>query len=208
MKNYKTEQEYFWAGNFGDEYASRNSGPKLLATKVHFFSKVIARTQNIKSVIEYGANIGENLKAIKQLLPKAELAAVEINKSACMDISKWAGKEVKVYNKSILAFKTTKKYDLVFVKGVLIHINPDELHNIYDSMYNTSSKYILIDEYYNITPLKVEYRGNKDKLCKRDFCSEMMIKYPKMQLIDYGFTYHRDPNFPDDDSNWFLLKKE
>jgi spore coat polysaccharide biosynthesis protein SpsF len=26
-------------------------------------------------------------------------------------------------------------------------------------------------------------------------------------LVDYGFAYHRDPNFPQDDITWFLLEK-
>jgi hypothetical protein len=28
-----------------------------------------------------------------------------------------------------------------------------------------------------------------------------------MRLVDYGFIYRRDPNFPLDDANWFLLEK-
>jgi spore coat polysaccharide biosynthesis protein SpsF len=26
-------------------------------------------------------------------------------------------------------------------------------------------------------------------------------------LVDYGFTYHRDNAFPMDDTTWFLLEK-
>jgi spore coat polysaccharide biosynthesis protein SpsF len=26
-------------------------------------------------------------------------------------------------------------------------------------------------------------------------------------LVDYGFAYHRDPAFPQDDITWFLLEK-
>jgi len=28
-----------------------------------------------------------------------------------------------------------------------------------------------------------------------------------MQLVDYGFAYRRDPNFPQDDITWFLMEK-
>lgn len=161
----------------------------------------------MKSVIEFGANIGENLKAISALLPKANLAAVEINKSACSEIKKLKDKKIKIYNQSILDFKISKKYDMAFVKGVLIHINPDKLHVVYDVLYKSSQKYIMIGEYYNPTPLGIDYRGNKNKLFKRDFCGEIMSKFPKLKLIDYGFAYHRDPNFPQDDITWFLLEK-
>jgi len=31
--------------------------------------------------------------------------------------------------------------------------------------------------------------------------------YQDLQLIDYGFVYHRDPNWPQDDLHWFLMEK-
>ena len=207
MKKELTEQEIFWAGGFGDKYAARNRGDEFTANQIDFFSKIITRTQKVNSVIEFGANIGENIKALSLLLPKAKYSAIEINKSACEEIKKWSGRKVKVYNQSIFDFKVTQKYDLVFVKGVLIHINPDKLKDVYDRLYRTSNKYVMIGEYYNPTPVGIDYRGNKDKLFKRDFCGEMMDKYPNLKLIDYGFAYHRDPNFPQDDITWFLLEK-
>jgi hypothetical protein len=45
-------------------------------------------------------------------------------------------------------------------------------------------------------------------LYKRDFAGEMLDRYPDLQLVDYGFSYHRDQNFPQDDANWFLLEKK
>ena len=65
----------------------------------------------------------------------------------------------------------------------------------------------LIAEYYNPTPIKVEYRGHKEKLFKRDFCGEMLDQYSDLTLLDYGFLYHRDNNFPQDDISWFLIEK-
>jgi len=32
-------------------------------------------------------------------------------------------------------------------------------------------------------------------------------KYPDLKLVDYGFSYHRDNNFKQDDVSWFLLEK-
>lgn len=34
-----------------------------------------------------------------------------------------------------------------------------------------------------------------------------MDKFPDCQLVDYGFVYHRDNNFSQDDITWFLLEK-
>ncbi len=93
-----------------------------------------------------------------------------------------------------------------FTSGVLIHINPDELGMVYDNLFNLSKKYILISEYYNPTPIVVEYRGHAGKLFKRDFAGEMIDRFD-LKLMDYGFFYHRDNYFSFGDSNWFLLEK-
>ena len=71
-KTYKTPQEEFWAGNFGNEYIDRNTYENLVPKNVYEWSKMIDKTAGIKSCIEFGANIGANLKAIEILLPKTE----------------------------------------------------------------------------------------------------------------------------------------
>ena len=80
--NYKTEQEEFWAGKFGDNYISRNSGKELLASNLNFFSRILNKGSDIYSCIEFGANIGMNLKAINLLFPNMKLHAIEINAEA------------------------------------------------------------------------------------------------------------------------------
>ena len=66
----------------------------------------------------------------------------------------------------------------------------------------------MICEYYNPTPVVLEYRGHKNKLFKRDFAGELIEKYPDLSLINYGFKYKKDNKFPLDDVTWFLLKKK
>lgn len=205
MKRFKTEQENFWAGDFGTNYIVRNNDPQIVAGNINLFSKILTRTEKISSIIELGANIGLNLIALKQLVPFGKFNAVEINKSACVELEKMSW--INTFNESILSFDTSEKYDLVFSKGVLIHINPDELENVYKKLYQLSKQYILIIEYYNPTPIEIKYRGHSGKLFKRDFAGEILNLYPQLKLVDYGFSYHLDPNFPQDDLNWFLLKK-
>ena len=101
-----------------------------------------------------------------------------------------------------------KKFDLVFTKGVLIHINPKNLKKIYNKLYSYSKQYILLAEYYNPTPVSVLYRGHKGKLFKRDFAGDMLNIYRDLSLVKYGFCYHKDKMAPQDDINWFLLKKK
>ena len=200
--SYKTEQENFWSSEFGDNYIDRNQN---YIVNIPFFSKVISRTFGVKSVIEFGCNVGLNLMALNNLLPRCELTGVEINSKAANELSKWGG--CNVINESIFDYKDSKKYDLSMIKGVLIHINPDMLNNVYEKLYDSSDRYILVAEYYNPTPVNISYRGYNDRLFKRDFAGEMLDKYSDLELVDYGFLYHRDKYFKQDDISWFLLEK-
>jgi pseudaminic acid biosynthesis-associated methylase len=204
--SFSTEQEKFWANEFGDDYISRNISEQLLASNVSYFAKALARTQKISSLIELGANVGMNISALKTLLPNSKMTAVEINQQAATELSN-RHPDVDVRNESILDFQVATKWDLVFVKGVLIHLNPDALQGVYKMMGSSSAKYVLIGEYYNPTPVSLTYRGHDNRLFKRDFAGEFMDANPDFVLLDYGFSYHRDPLFPQDDINWFLMEK-
>jgi spore coat polysaccharide biosynthesis protein SpsF len=202
-----TEQESFWKGDFGNEYSDRNRGAKWAAANSAFFSKVLNRTHGVGSVLELGANIGLNLMAIKQLLPDAKLSAVEINKKAASELKENVP-QIDLHVTSVLEFGPKASWDFVFTKGVLIHINPEKLPEVYGLMYECSNRYILVSEYYNPKPAEIVYRGHTGKLFKRDFAGELLDKFPSLDLVDYGFVYHRDPNFPQDDLNWFLMEKK
>ena len=203
---FKTEQENFWAGEFGDKYIGRNDSLELLASNLNFFSKSLNQAGKISSCLEFGANIGMNFKALKLLYPKMKFRGVEINEVAAKKLSKLIG-DKNVFQGSIFNYKKKERVDLTLIKGVLIHINPDKLSFVYEKLYQASNKYILVCEYYNPSPMTISYRGHDDRLFKRDFAGEMLDKYPDLKLIDYGFSYRRDNNFPQDDITWFLLKK-
>ena len=204
--SYKTEQEAFWAGEFGNQYIERNNGPHILASKLAFFNASLARAEAPTSCIEFGANIGMNLQALQLLFPQQELSAIEINSNAVAELRKFIPEE-RVVHSSLLDFSPKRKWDLVLIKGVLIHINPDHLTTIYDKLYASCRRYLLVCEYYNPTPVTIPYRGHQERLFKRDFAGEIMERYTDLRLLDYGFCYHRDPNFLHDDSNWFLMEK-
>ena len=204
---FKTEQEEFWAGNFGDDYIDRNEGEKLLASNLEFFSKSLKCANNTNSCIEFGANIGMNLKALKLLYPEQDQFGIEINTEAANQL-KSIIPEQNVTVGSIFDFSPNQTWDLVLIKGVLIHINPDELDKVYEKLVTSCGRYLLVAEYYNPSPVTIPYRGHENRLFKRDFAGEILEKYPSMTLIDYGFAYRNDPSFPQDDITWFLLEKK
>ena len=204
---FKTEQEAFWAGDFGTEYMQRNSGERLLASNLGFFSQAMRRIGKMANCIEFGANIGMNLKALQLLYPDMELSAIEINTHAAQALTEIIPAN-RIYNASILDWTPTNTWELVLIKGVLIHINPEELDNLYSTLVKSTHRYLLLAEYYNPVPVSIPYRGHSERLFKRDFAGEIMDRYPEMQLIDYGFVYRRDPRFPQDDVTWFMMEKK
>tara|TARA_B100000795_G_C22800351_1_gene441554 strand:- start:3098 stop:3712 length:615 start_codon:yes stop_codon:yes gene_type:complete len=201
----KNSQETFWSGKFGSEYIKRNSEKKLNLSNYQFFKKILKNT-NCSSLIEFGSNIGANITAIKKSNSKIKkITAIEINKKAS-NILKKKHKDITVHNTSIADFILKDQFDLVLCKGILIHINPDQLSKVYEKIYKSCKQYILIAEYYSTKPIKLTYRNHEEKLFKRDFAGELLQRYKKLKLINYGFSYHKD-KYPQDDITWFLLKK-
>jgi len=203
--NYQTEQEKFWATEFGNDYPSRNMGEELIASNVALFSKILKNCPNVTSIAELGCNIGLNLIALNRINKNLNLRGYEINAISAKEAG--VNSVAEIINTTVIEkLDTTSQFDLTFTKGVLIHINPEQLSKVYQNLYDLSKKYIMVCEYYNPTPMTLDYRGNKDKLFKRDFAGELISKY-NLKLSDYGFNYHLDTYHTNDDSTWFLLEK-
>jgi spore coat polysaccharide biosynthesis protein SpsF len=146
---FKTDQEHFWAGKFGTEYIQRNQGDTLLASNLAFFAKALHAARRTTSVLEFGANIGMNLKALKLLYPVQEQYGIEINADAAKELAKVIPAD-HVYHTSILDFAPTTTYDIVLIKGVLIHINPDMLPLVYEKLVAACGKYLLVTQQFQI----------------------------------------------------------
>ena len=208
-----TEQEAFWQGTFGDEYTRRTaSDAQAVASHLALFSRALSHTHGIANVLELGANVGHNLAAIAQLIPGVDMTAIEINATAVHELKRRLP-QVAVLRESIFDLEHRlwigeNGFDLVFTHGVLIHLAPEKLPDVYRIMHEASRKYILVSEYYSPQPTAIKYRGHEDKLFKRDFAGELLDSFPDLKLLAYGFGYHRDPNFPQDDTTWFLMEKK
>ena len=166
--SFHTEQEQFWATDFGNDYPSRNEGEKMISSNLALFSKIFKNCPEVQSVAELGCNIGLNLIALNRINKQLKLRGYEINEKA----AKTASEEdiAEIVNTTVVeALDASTTFDLTFTKGVLIHINPEMLHAVYQNLYDLSNRYILVCEYYNPSPVSIDYRGNKDRLFKRDF---------------------------------------
>lgn len=201
----KTEQEKFWSSDFGNSYTKRtHEKRKYFTTRIKMWSEILLNTSDIKSVFEIGSNTGINMDVINFLMnKKIDTNGIEINKKAFTLAKK---NKHKVKNISVLDYKPKKKFDMSISCGVMIHINPDYLNKVYDVLYNSSKKYILISEYFNTNPVSIDYNGFSNKLFKRDFAKEIKKKY-NLKLIDYKFMWSQDNLYPCDDTTWFLFEK-
>lgn len=204
------EQEALWAGIFGNDYTKRMDGNAWIESNVDFFAKALIKAKGINSILELGCNRGLNLAALEYLDSSSIKTGLDINQDALHQLKSMFEDlhldQPFLHCGSINQFDTLNTYDLLFTKGVLIHINPKDLESVYEKMYALSNKYILVCEYYNPTPMMIPYRGMDNKLFKRDFAGELIDRF-KLKLIDYGFVYRRDKH-PQDDLSWFLMEKQ
>lgn len=203
----KNEQETFWAETYANDYIRKNSHfDKKLG--VEGWEKMLMKAQNINSILECGCNIGRNITFLNEVKPDANKSIIEISKPA-FEYVKNNLKLDKAVNCSIVESNLDpKSFDLTFTIGVLIHIHPDNLLANMKKMYEYSNKYILIGEYFNRTPVTIEYQGESDKLFKSDF-GKMFLENFDVSLVDYGFLWgHVYDSAGFDDITWWLFEKK
>jgi spore coat polysaccharide biosynthesis protein SpsF len=195
-------QEALWAGDFGDAYIKRQK-PNLLANRV-FFRRALqaAGLQHFKA-IEFGANVGDNLLALRRMFPHAWLAGVEINETAFQKLRAVAD---EAYLGSISDFEPMPAWDLAFTKGVLIHVDPKNLADVLRNIYDSSRQWILLAEYHSPRFETLEYRGQDAALWKGPYAESFMDLFPTVVVRDYGFWWKRD-KYPQDNLNWWLFEK-
>jgi N-acylneuraminate cytidylyltransferase len=204
---FNSEQEKFWATTYAVDYIKKNSAfDHQLGTQA-WARMLQAAKGDIGSYLECGCNIGRNIEQLKLVLPDARPSVIEISEPAFKFVtSKY--RIDRAFNGAILdsAF-ASGSFDLVFTMGVLIHINPDQLIEHMARMAAYSSRYILIGEYFNRTPMTIEYQGEANRLFKRDF-GKLFLENFRVKLRDYGFLWgHLYDAAGFDDITWWLFEK-
>lgn len=200
------EQQNFWANSYADDYIKKNNSfDKKLGKEC--WERMLSSAEEITSIMECGCNIGRNIGFLNEVLPAASKSIIEISKPAYNFVTSHFNLE-KVFNGAIVDSNFAEgEFDLVYTLGVLIHIHPDDLLTNMQKMYAYSGKYILIGEYFNRTPLMLEYQGEKNKLFKRDF-GKLFNENFDVRLTDYGFLWgHLYDSAGFDDITWWLFEK-
>ena len=207
MKNNisRNDQEIFCSEQYAEDYIKKNAEFDAILG-VQAWEKMLASTSGITSLLECGCNIGRNIDSLDRLLPSASKSIIEISKPAFDFVSNRHALAQK-FNGSILESSLEGSFDLVYTMGVLIHINPDELLANLQKAYDYSSKYLLFGEYFNRTPIMLDYQGQKNRLLKRDFGKLVIENFP-VKLLDYGFLWgHIYDAAGFDDVTWWMFEK-
>lgn len=204
-----TKQEQLWRGDFGNAYTERNTlDERHLTALTANWAQLLRCVQGRppRSILEAGANIGLNLRALRRLTG-AELLAVEPNASAR---SRLAADGVtnadKIFDGLCSAIPLADAAaDLVFTSGVLIHIHPDDLLASCRELHRVSGRYLACLEYFADQPQEVRYRGHDEALFKRDFGGFWLDNFPDLRLLDYGFAWRRVTGL--DNLTWWVFEK-
>jgi len=209
MKTTNRPQVDFWRGEFGDAYIERNAPSSAhLFPRVKLWAEIVKHTiqEPPASILEVGANIGLNLRALR-VLTDARLMALEPN-----DKARGILVEDRIIADSDAVGGTAEKIDLpddaadlAFTSGVLIHIHPDDLVASMREIYRCAKRWIVCVEYFSDKAETIPYRGHQDRLFKRDFGGLWLDTFPQLNVVAYGFAWKRVTGL--DNLTWWLLRK-
>jgi len=207
--HFRSKQEQLWRGEFGDAYTDRNSvNVAHLAALTTNWVKILHCVAGAppRSILEVGANVGLNFRALRQLTD-AEFFAVEPNVKARERLLRdeiVPRENIRDGLCSAIPFDDDS-VDLAFTSGVLIHVGPDDLQRSCAEIYRVARRYIICIEYFADQPQEVVYRGETGALFKRDFGGFYLDNYPDLRVLDYGFAWKRTTGL--DNLTWWVLGK-
>ncbi len=203
------EQIEFWRGAFGDSYTDRNTASEeQLRARVALWAEIMRYMLPAppRSILEVGANLGVNLRALKALSP-ARMLAVEPNDKARAILVR----DGVVATNDVIAGVAQSialpdhAADLAFTSGVLIHIHPDHLAAAISEIHRCAARWIVCIEYFSDKAEEIAYRGHGERLFKRDFGGFWLDRFPNLRVAAYGFAWKRVTGL--DNLTWWLFEK-
>ena len=194
------KQETQWAGEFGNEYVARNRVE--WEKRAPFWQRVIDIT-SAAEFLEVGVNAGWNLRAIRSVSDEIAMTGIDVNHAALLEAA-GAGFDVEAASANeLLSVFGDNCSELVFTAGVLIHIPPEEIHEVMRQIAIASKQFVVAIEYPADREEEVNYRGNADMLWRRPYGD--MYQALGFDLIESGELGEAD-GFGDGCKFWILEK--
>jgi spore coat polysaccharide biosynthesis protein SpsF len=209
MSERDTFQSSLWRSTFGDEYIARNpASANNVQVAAMLWAQILRRVQGDRprTILEVGANVGINLRALRSL-SDAELYAIEPNATARARLAEQsilpAANILDGLATSIALADASM--DLVFTRGVLIHIHPNDLLVSCRELHRVARRYIVSIEYFSANPEELTYRSQSNALFKRDFGAFWLDNFRDLRVLDYGFAWQRLTGL--DNLTWWMFEK-
>ena len=211
-----TQQEQFWAGEFGQQYTDRNTRDRQEwddfyrrnwgLTKTEMNARFVADLPRDARILEVGCNTGMQLRGLQDMgfinLYGVELQSYAVEKAkqntSGINIIQGSGFE--------LPFRDGF-FDVVCTNGVLIHIAPDDLSNIMSEMVRCSRRFVWGYEYYNADVTAIKYRGNEGFLWKADYAALFKQRFSELHLVKQELFPYVDAAEQGNVDSMYLLEK-
>lgn len=194
-----------WTGEFGDNYTERNKGIETVAARISMFKTILEHTRGVESIMEVGANVGHNIIALRAIDPGLHIAAIEPNETARTQCAKIADNVwARDISKNADRPGGGRLYNLVFTRGVLVHIHPDDLHTACSNIYELSNRYILSCEYFSDEPREKRYRETDNSLWLRDYGLFWLENF-NLSYVAHGFCWRPIDGL--ENITWWLFRK-
>jgi len=163
---------------------------QLELSKFIYFSSVVL---GAKKICEIGCNAGNNLSSFPKDL---EIHGIDMNKMALQKAKEQYPQFIfKEGNITKIPYPDSF-FDLVFTRGVLIHIDKKKLEIALEELLRVSKSWILNLEYYGVDEKMIDWKRGKDLLWYRNmkenwknFEVEIISDVEIPQTIDSGRTH-------------------
>ena len=125
----------------------------------------IALCLGAKKICEAGCNVGNNLIEFPR---EIEIHGIDMNESSLDKArKKYTSFTFKKANLNKIPYPDSY-FDLVFTRGVLIHVKQDELNDVMKELFRISSNWILNMEYFGEDGKMIKWKRGDDLLWYRN----------------------------------------
>jgi SAM-dependent methyltransferase len=146
-----------------NEYTDDNA--KNYFNEVYSLFYHLSLSLNAKKICEAGCNIGNNLSKFTN---DFQVSGFDMNQYALEKAQKrYPNYTFKQGSLTEIPFEDNE-FDLVFTRGVLIHIHPDDIDKAINELYRVSKKWIFNLEYFGEDGKMINWKRGDDLLWYRN----------------------------------------
>jgi Methyltransferase domain len=186
MANTGNEAEAYWAAHPFDGYHADGRQRTLIVRTVLELQRR-AGADGIRSIFEFGCNVGRNLERLRHVVPNLELAGTDINEGAVAEGRARYGLDLRVGNHTALKEFPDRRFDCSLTLSVLDHISDiDQVRETLIALGRITRRYLLILEPYN---------GRDERAPELRVRFNYYWNYPRL-FREAGFSLLHDIPFP------------